>query len=378
MSSDGPLRIALVLGTLELGGTESQACRLAVEFLNRDHSVKVFVLGGRGPLADYLESNSVPWESFGYAGFSFRDESRHLRPWKALPPLRKIITFWRSLRNFRPHVCHAYLLSAFIFGMVGAFLTRVPVRVSARRGLSSTPLNRKWYGLARSLSNRFASVIVANSECLADDVSAAEGVERSRIRVIPNGVDLAHAAAHVASTPSVGLVVANLLPYKGHQDILSALSMMLRPPQLRFIGDGRERERIERRVSALGLSDQVIVEGSRIEARALYQEVQFGVLASHEEGLPNALLEAMAAGIPVVATSVGGIPELVEDNVNGLLVPPQDPRRLAHAIDKVASDPALRLRLGKAARETAAQYTWHRCTDAHEALYRSLLGSPQC
>jgi glycosyltransferase involved in cell wall biosynthesis len=164
-------------------------------------------------------------------------------------------------------------------------------------------------------------------------------------------------------------MVANLIPYKGHDVVLDALARLADPPSLRLAGGGAERDRLATRAAELGLAGRVEFLGAVAGAEHLWAAAQFGVLASFQEGLPNAVLEAMASGVPVVATAVGGVPELVDDGVTGLVVPPGDPAALAGAIDALAGDAALRVRLGAAARQAAGAYSWARCTDAHLRLY---------
>jgi glycosyltransferase involved in cell wall biosynthesis len=191
--------------------------------------------------------------------------------------------------------------------------------------------------------------------------------------VIPNGVDIPETATDVRGADPVGVMIANFQPAKGHLNLVEALRIVDRPPLIRLLGDGVERPRIEAAIAAAGLGGTLRLEGRLPDAAAQLAHVQFCVQPSNDEGLPNAILEAMAAGVPVVATRVGGIPELIHDGVDGLLVPPGDPAALAAAIARLASDEALRVRLGAAARERARAFSWEACTDQHVRLYEELL-----
>ena len=131
---------------------------------------------------------------------------------------------------------------------------------------------------------------------------------------------------------------------------------------------------LEELVSDLGLADTVEFAGFVPDAAACFAGAQFSVLVSHFEGLPNAVLESMAWGVPVVGAAIPGIAGLIEDDVEGLLVPPGERRALAAAIEAVSTDEALRVRLGAAARERATRFGWDRCTQAHLDLYADLLG----
>jgi glycosyltransferase involved in cell wall biosynthesis len=170
-------------------------------------------------------------------------------------------------------------------------------------------------------------------------------------------------------------MVANLIAYKGHVDLLEALAMLADPPTVHLVGDGPERARLEGMAAELGLRDVVRFEGRQRGARDLFGHMQFAILASHEEGMPNAVLEAMAHGVPVIATAVGGVPELIEHNVNGLLVPSHNPAALASAIGQIAGDADLRSRLGRHAQRRALDLSWERCVTSYEALYSGLLAS---
>jgi len=365
------VRVDLVIGSLRVGGTETQVVRLAREMSARGHDVRVLVLGGSGPLAADLEECGVPFEVFGYEGLTFHDGRGRWRPWAVLGALGRVARLWRALRRHRPDVCHAFLFWCYVLALPGAALARVPVRVSGRRGLTRPYGPRSWTAWLERGSNRFATAIVANAHAVARDVVTHERVDPNRVHVIHNGVDVPASCADVARQPPVGIMVANLIAYKGHRDLLQALAQLEDPPVVRMIGAGPEHEELVAEAAALGIASVARFEGHRPDASACFLDVQFAVLASHEEGFPNAVLEAMAAGVPVVATRVGGVPEIVDDGATGILVPPHDPRRLADAIATLARDPALRQRLGDAGRERIRRFGWAECVAAHERLYEA-------
>ena len=145
-------------------------------------------------------------------------------------------------------------------------------------------------------------------------------------------------------------MVANLRPEKNHAELLRALALLSCPPRVRLVGDGPERASLEELVSDLGLADTVEFAGFVPDAAACFASAQFSLLVSQFEGLPNAVLESMAWGVPVVG-AIPGIAGLIEDDVEGLLVPPGERQALAAAIEAMSTDAALRVRLGAAARE---------------------------
>jgi glycosyltransferase involved in cell wall biosynthesis len=144
-------------------------------------------------------------------------------------------------------------------------------------------------------------------------------------------------------------------------------------PVIRLLGDGVERGPVEAAIAEAGLDPWLPREGQVPDAARWLRHARFCVLPSNDEGLPNAVLESMAAGVPVVATRVGGIPELIDDGVDGLLVEPGDAAGLAEAMTRLATDEALRVRLGAAARKRARSFSWEACTDRHVELYEMLL-----
>ena len=138
-----------------------------------------------------------------------------------------------------------------------------------------------------------------------------------------------------------------------------------------IVGDGPERARLEAEIRRLGLEGAVVLAGDRDDVAAMLARADVFVLSSTSEGLPLSILEAMAAGLPVVASSVGGVPEAVEDGETGLLVPPRDPVRLAAALERLLVDPALRRRLGSNGRERVRQhFGLEAFQQAHVAVYR--------
>jgi glycosyltransferase involved in cell wall biosynthesis len=207
--------------------------------------------------------------------------------------------------------------------------------------------------------------------------------QRGRITTITNGIDAAQVLADgnhpVPGVPagSYGSVIGWIRPDKGADVLIEAASSIRREFPDRtcvLIGEGGVAS-ARQQARALGLHEVVSFLGRRMDARAVMAQLEVVVIPSRREGLPLVLLEAMALGRPIVATAVGGIPEVIQDGVNGLLVPPEDPSARAEAVVRVLSDPELRARLGGAA-AAAVEDRWHVRTTAarHDLLYRQVLG----
>lgn len=363
MARDLPVKISMVIGTLERGGAEHQMARLALELVARGHDVEVITLHGWGPLQPRLEAGGVPVLGLAPPDRRWRIRKVHGAIDLASPAAR-LTAHWRA---WRPDVVHAWLPEAQVLSLPIAQQLRVPVRVLALRSMRSGPRKSAILDGLLRLAGAAATHITANSTAVARDSGWKLG-SRSRV-VIPNGIDIPPISASVSDDPPRGVVVANLLPYKGHRDLIEALALAPSRPHMTFVGEGPERHGLEELARARGLDRQIEFAGSVPDVARILTRSQFAVLPSHTEGLPNAVLEAMSLGLPTVSTRVGGVPDLIEDEVNGLLVPVGDRARLAGAIDRIVDDVDLRTRLGYEARSRASGYSWDRVAGGYLRLY---------
>jgi L-malate glycosyltransferase len=232
------------------------------------------------------------------------------------------------------------------------------------------------------LACRSADRVLVNALCIRD-LCIREGVEPDRIAVVRNGVDVPglDAAARVAPEPPVpeGCVVcvANMHhPVKGQTDLLLAMREVVRArPEARvaFVGDGVRRPHLERMAAVLGISGRCHFLGFRRDGAAILARAALSVSASYAEGISNAILEAMAMRLPVVATAVGGTPEIVREGVNGHLVPPGAPGAIARRILDLLERPAARRRMGERGRKIVeAEFSLAQMRLGYDALYEDL------
>jgi glycosyltransferase involved in cell wall biosynthesis len=377
------LRLAFVTGSLTAGGSERQMLYLAAG-LPRDLFAVEFVLLTRyGEFAHEAHAAGIPVR---LSPATARAASPpHVFVWRTLTKAGQVV---RLLRRGRYDIIDSWLYPSYAQVGLTRRLTGVPIVIAGRRSLSGYKaafgrFDRTLDRLARDTPD----AIVANSAAVIDDVVAREGIARDRLRLIRNGVELPAAlpeAERAALRASFGVgpdellvgTVANLRPAKGVARIIeAAAAVRAAVPEARFrvIGEGLERPALEARIAALGLAGRVVLAGSVPDARTLYGAFDLVVHASEAEGLPNAVLEAAAAGRAIVATAAGGTGEIVTDGLTGLLVPIGDGDALAAGIVRLARDPALRAALGAAARERAARdFGMDRFVAETVALYEEL------
>jgi glycogen synthase len=224
-------------------------------------------------------------------------------------------------------------------------------------------------GALETVTVRRAAAVITLTDRLAKLVDA----DPARVHVLPSGVPAEAFAA--AATPGDGVVfVGRLHRQKGVDTLVRAVPLVPAGTRVTLVGDGPERAAVERLAAGLGVADRVRVTGFRPhrEGLALLAGARVAVLPSRYEELGTALVEAMAAARPVVATRVGGIPELVRDGVDGLLVPPGDPAALAAALTRVLTDPALAVALGSCARQRVTAYDWRRLAGRTLQVYETV------
>ena len=294
-----------------------------------------------------------------------------VRTYKSPDAFRQLSRFaaWCHDRDIRILLaCDFY---ANVFGIAGAALAGVPVRLASRRDVTMPERTPGQQRLQR-IAYQFAHRVVANSTAAVERL-IEEGVPDWKIAHIANGLDLDRFPAPAPKTRRrIVTTVANLRPGKGHDVLLKAAARVVRRvPDVRFhiIGDGARRAELERQAAALRVSAQVRFFGHRQDVPELLRASDVFAFPSLMEASPNAVLEAMAAGLPIAATRAGGIPEVIEHGRTGLLVPPGDERALSAAILRLIERPALASRLAEGARASAAaRFSFERMTGEFERL----------
>lgn len=374
-SAAGRIHIVHVLDNLNIGGTELNAVR-AAERLNPDRfEVQFLCLQANGPLRARLDTAGIPVHEIPVTRLASRSA------------VRQVMAIRDLVRAEQIDVVHAH-------DPYSNSLAAPAVRLAGRGAMIAS--HRWWRNVHRTkvrvanrLAYRLAHRVLANSPSVGELVVREEGVRRERLVVIPNFVDeeaftpldvdcraaLRERVGLSAGDIAVG-VVANLYPVKNHAMLVRAAGRLNAEwPLLRFvlIGEGQERDALTRLRRDLRLEDRVLMPGCVTNEPGLAGIFDIAVLTSREEGFPNWIVEAMAAGLPVVATNVGGVRDAVLDGETGTLVASDDDASLARELDRLLRDDAFRLRAGTVA-TARARSLYHVSTVMRslETLYEDL------
>lgn len=293
------------------------------------------------------------------------------------------LKLWKLLRRLRPAVMHTYNVSTIEYS-VTALLAGVPVRIHAEHGRDSVEMDGKHgkYNLLRRLLIPIIDAFVPVSADLGDWLRNTIGVPNHKIAMVPNGVDTKrYTPLETGLDPLpqplwIG-TVGRIDRIKNHAGLLDAFQLLIErfpAPQfdirLAIVGDGPLLQTLRDRVASNAWADRVFLPGACADIANVMRSFTVFVLPSLSEATPVTILEAMATALPVVASRVGGVPQLVLDQYTGLLVPPADPEALANALSAYVRDPQLRARHGAAGRShVLAHYSIDKMVAGYDALY---------
>jgi glycosyltransferase involved in cell wall biosynthesis len=377
------LKIAYVLPNIEAGGTEQHVLTLCRLLDRSRYSPSLVTTAGGGALFDAF-SALVPMKVMGDSARGKRFRST---PWEHA---RAVASLVRILRERRPDILHAYLPAANVIGPLAARLAGVTRVIVSKRSLADYKERFPLLRHTEPFGNRLADVILVNSDAVRRDVERTERHWRGKFRKIYNGVapiepwspDKAMAFRRREGIPAdalVALCVSNFYPYKGHEELVEAVARLVTGvPDVIFLLVGRDSGTMEAtrtRIRERGLEGSFRFLGSRSDVPDLLRASDLFVHPSREEGFSNAILEAMAAGLPVVACNVGGNPEVIVDGETGRLAPPRDPERFADAMVELIADESKRKIFGEAGlRRAAERFSLDRMVEEMESLYESLAG----
>ncbi len=351
--------VAVFMTRFEPGGTERQMIELIRRLDPARFRVHLACFHREGAWLERATSRAASVVEFPIHGFA--------RPATA----RQLLCFARWCRRERIAVVQTCDLYANTFGLPGAAMAGVPVRIGSRRELNPDK-SRAQIFLQRQ-AYRCATTVVANSPAAARMLQR-EGVATESIAVIANGVDASRFLPRaVRRPPRTVITVANLRPEKSHETLIAAAAALAGShPHVRFqiVGDGPQRAALEALVRERGVARNVEFLGHREDVPALLAAADVFVLPSRSEAFPNGAIEAMAAGLPVIASATGGLIDLIESGRTGVLVPPGDSGALTSALRGLLDEPGHASSLGAEARRSVLErYSFERMVASFEDLY---------
>lgn len=363
---DRPIRVARVIARLNIGGP-AQHVTLLTAGLDRARFVTTLITGVVGECeGDFTEAARAR----GVEPVVIPELGRAIRPSRDLVVLYKLV---RLFRRLRPDIVHTHTAKAGALGRLAARMAGVPVTVHTfhghvLEGYFSPAVTRGFLAIERWLARGTDRLVTVSPRLRAQLL--AMGIGRpDQVEVVPLGLDLGRfARAHPGTTSglraALGLApgtpllgsVGRLVPIKDHPMLFRAVAQLGEDGEaahLVVVGDGEDRPALARLVQALGVSARVHFLGWRADLETILHELDVVICSSRNEGTPVALIEAMAAGVAVLSTEVGGVADLVTHGETGWLVPPGDPTAMAGAIRHLLAEPNLRARLAAAGRGVA-------------------------
>lgn len=374
------IRLLKFVTLFEIGGTERQVVNLAKNLDHTRFDVAMACLQRSGPFLKELEELDIPVTEYGMSSLRSRGA------------IQQGLRCARQIRRGGIEIVHTYGLYPNLFAVPAAKLGGARAVIASIRDMGdiSSPFHRR----AQRLICHLADCILVNAEAIRVKLEKA-GYNGSKIEVIKNGIDLTRFRHHAATgkfhhelglpaaTPLV-LLLSRLSKFKGVEYFLEAAALVAQKfDAARFVivgglyDDPAYNAALKHQAARLGLARRVIFTGFRLDVPDLLSEAAVSVLPTLSEGLSNTLIESTAAGVPIVATDVGGNPEIVDHGKTGLLVPPRDAQALARSIALLLTDRKTAHRFGAAGRERAERdFSIERMVRETESLYFRLLGRP--
>lgn len=377
------MKILYVIGSMQVGGAESHLQRIASDLVRDEFDVTVFAFQSEGPLRPAFEAAGV----CVVGGKSSGGRSIIIR---LLVLLKVIVNLLWILARLRPDVVHFFLPMSYIVGGILSLPFLRTRKVMSRRSMNYYQKKYPFFATVERFLHHWMDAVLGNSQAVIEQLKQ-EGVPESKLHLIYNGIDVSNYALPrsrdalaaefgIAEDAFVMVIVANLIPYKGHADLLLALGHVKEqlPRDWHILVVGRDDgilASLEQLAEQQGIRQRVHFLGQRRDIPVLLNGSDMGVLCSHEEGFSNAILEAMAASLPLVVTDVGGNAEAVLDGVCGRVVPPKDPIRLGKAISELANNPE-RLSMGMASKSRVVElFSSKACLNNYKKLYKSIINT---
>jgi glycosyltransferase involved in cell wall biosynthesis len=357
----GPARIVLLLEELNFGGAQRQALELALNLSTARFRAEIWTMAAGDDMASFAEKGRIPVVHLSK------------RTWVGPDSL---LNLWRRLRSARIDILLLMTVVPNIWGRLLGRLALVPIIIGACRGVSSA--FRQHETLLWPLVDHHICNTIAQKKQLCN----RRRVPEPSVTVIPNGVNTEFfkpPATVRGADRQIILCIARLVPEKDHHTLITAFGLLApRHPEaeLWIVGDGSRRKSISEYAGQAPFGGRIRLMPGQLDIRPLLWQGSVLVLSSLEEGLPNVVLEAMASGLPVIATEVGGLPEVVEHGRTGLLVPSRNAAALADALSLLLSDEKIRAAFGREGAKRALHcYSKTRMVREYEQIFERLLNT---
>lgn len=380
------IKVAHIITKLELGGAQENTL-FTVKNLDRNRFVPILITGNEGTLLE---------EAFKLDEVKIHLVPQLLREISPIKDLAAIYTIYKILKETRPEIVHTHSSKAGIIGRWAAYLAGVPIIIHSIHGFgfheSQGKVTRRLFIILERLTSMITDRFIVVSR---ENIKKGERFKifrKERVRLIRSGIDMPRFRDPVVDRnaikkglgldpdlPLVGMV-ACLKPQKAPLDfIMMASQVRQRFPSVNFIivGDGELRDEVTEMISRLDLNAQMVLAGWRRDIPEIMKSLDIFVLTSRWEGLPRVILEARAAGLPIVATRVDGSQEVIIDTVNGYLVEPGDVKGMAERVIRLLSDPVMARMMGRAGQDLPKEFDINLMLYEQEDFYEELLATKE-
>ncbi len=364
-SPNRKMNIAQVIGDLRIGGAE----RLFVDLFNALHCEKKIVV--------LLNSTQI---SENLADCLDAGTKIYTIPVRKRSFVLDIFRLAKFLRAQKIDVVHTHMFWANLYGAIGSKMAGVPVTITSEHGRNEWKSAwHKW--LEANVTSRLVDYRLCVSSDILEQRRDVDGVPGDKLRVVPNGTRVASSVRQERKAEMVIGSVGRLVKAKDFPTLVKAVAFLVEqghPCRLQIVGEGPERKTIESAIISEGVQDVVELVGSQLNVNEWLSRWSIFASSSIQEGQPIALLEAMALGLPCVATAVGGVPDTLEDGLEGLIAQPGDPRGIARALARLIDDHQLRETLGSAAhRKVVNEFSIEVLAEKCQSIYQEALKSNQ-
>ena len=379
-------KVIFVVANLDVGGAEIHVAHLVSQLDSEKYKAVVFCMINKGVLAANVEADGITVNG-PKVECNWYMINRFMKLWCVLKSSVRLLYF---LRDEKTDIVHFFLPMPYLVGGIVSLFSGVKYRVISRRSLNVYQKNYYFVAQLEWLLHKTMSRVLGNSKAIIDELRQ-EGISNRQLCLIYNGVDIPELISHREQTyirDRIGIgrdevvitIVANLIPYKGHEDLLRGVCSFgdELPKNWKVLCVGNDSHGIRSSLVALsvdlGIANHVTFAGARNDVKDILLSSDLAVLCSHQEGFSNAVLEAMAAALPIVVTDVGGNAEAVRDGIDGYVVPAHSPLALGAAIAKILNNPLLKKEMGDSARERVrSHFSMRACVANYEKIYDEII-----